>query len=89
MTTDRGVMRSSNLASKGQVTAGDGWTMQWDLSDPECQEARFIGPGGVRSEIISGQIDEAWLKRERARFLKDHSAQQAPLWEAALWETTT
>jgi len=75
-------MRSSNLASKGQVTAGDGWMMQWNLSDPECQEVRFAGPNGVTSEIVSGQIDEAWLGRERRRFLKDHSAQQPALWEA-------
>ena len=71
-----------DLSAKGQVTAGDGWTMRWDLSGAECQEARFIGPDGVTSEIVSGQIGEAWLGRERKRFLKDHSAQQPALWEA-------
>jgi len=72
-------MRSGNLAARREVTAEDGWTMRWDLSDPECQEARFANPDGVTFEIVSGQIDEAWLGRERTRFLRDHSAQQASL----------
>jgi len=64
---------------KGNAAAEDGWTMRWNLSNPECQEVRFIGPGGVTSEIVSGKIDVAWLERERARFLKEHGAQQIPL----------
>ena len=64
---------------KGEITAGDGWTMRWDLSDAECQEIAFHKPDGTRHGVVSGEILEGYLKRERARFLKEHDG-QAKLW---------